>query len=361
MYPRKPAPPSFWRFGQWSECLPPPSNSSQQDGLPHLPEFSEPKAIIAAMDPYEVNATPVPLARAKHAAAVLDAWFEQASTTLTWPPTVKGFVEAAKPLFAPTATADEKFVLGLLDAFRPDLIAAARLEVDLRLTWMAEAAKPRPTTIQPHHDGGKMSPMASEICSWLASLRSRPDAPLSVLQEELDGKIKHSIMTTKGAGIRSRNYWFEDMLWPALCELAVEDLTDLKKYWPTHQEFSFNDPVKAMESRAFWQGQRYMQAPARRFLFEELLPAIVDGKSWDPAQRLGMLEPLLSRVKEHPGLVRDRLELWKSWGGDLDMPVNLPAEEGALSAPRTTAREWLAQNNIDPNAQPAPRPRRRTP
>lgn len=357
MYPRKPPLPSFWRSAQWNEWLPPPSQDAQHDGLPSLPEFTEARKAIAALDPHQVDAPPVSLSLARRAASSLDQWFDQVGETLTWPPTVDGFVQAAKPLLAPSASDQDKFVLGLLDAMRPDLIAALRLEVDLRQSWMSGASQaPSHGSAGSNADG--MSPMASEISSWLSSLRSHKDPPLTLLHEELDGKIKNSIMTTKGAGIRSKNYWFEDLFWPALCELSLEDLTDIRKFWPPHQECTFNDPAKAMDSRAFWQGLRNMPHPARRYLMDKLLPVIVNGQDWTPSQRLEMLDPMLSRVKEHPGIVRERLELWKAWGGDLDMVVDLPMEEGALSAPTTTASEWMKENQIDPDAPSAPRPRR---
>lgn len=358
MFPRKPPLPSFWRSAQWNEWLPAPLNQTEQEGLPKLPVFEEARAIIAALDPHEYNAPPVSLAKAVGAAKALDEWFERVMPELTWPPSVESFVRAAKPLFAPTATEQDRMVLGLLDAFRPDLIAATRLEVDLRETWLAEATKSVIRAPKVVTEAGPLSPMASELTGWITALRSRGDIPSTVLKEELDGRIKNSIITTKGAGQRSKNYWFEDLLWPALCELPLEDLTDLKRFWPDHQEFTFNDPVRAIDSRPFWQGLRNMQQPARRFLMDEFLPSLVNGSSWQPEQRLAMLDPLLSRVKEHPGIIKERLALWTAWGGDLDMPVHLPMEEGALTAPRTTAREWMTQNRIDPDATPSPRPRK---
>ena len=357
MYPRKPPLPSFWRSAQWNEWLPPPSHDAHHDGLPNIPEFDEARQTIAALDPHQVNAPPVPLANARRAASALDAWFDQASAKLTWPPTVEGFVLAATPLFSPSANAQDRFVLGLLDSMRPDLVAAARLEVDLNQSWLSKSS-PTTKSAKPVQSFNEMSSMATEIVSWLTSLRSHKDPPITLLHEELDGKIKNSIMTAKGAGVRSKNYWFEDIFWPALCELSLDDLVDVKKFWPPHQECSFNDPAKAMDSRAFWQGLRNMPHPARRFLMDELLPEIVNGKEWTPSQRLEMLDPMLSRVKEHPGILKERLELWKAWGGDVDMVVDLPVEEGALSAPTTTPSNWMKENQIDPDAPASPRPRR---
>jgi hypothetical protein len=149
-------------------------------------------------------------------------------------------------------------------------------------------------------------------------------------------------------------------MFPALCEMSLPDLKSLVEYWPPHNKCSFNDPARAMESRAFWQGQRRMDGDARYYLMGTLLPTLVDTSDWTSQQRLEMLEPMLLRIKEHPGLVRQRLALWTAWGGDLAETVNLPAAEGDLTAPTTTGNAWLAEQGIDLNAtSPAP-PRKRS-
>ena len=323
----------------------------QHDGLPERPEIEEARAVIAALDPHMTNAAPVALSTAIRAAKSLSHWFDNATTQLTWPPTVAGFSAAARPLFKMDASPEDRWVLGLLDALRPDLVFVAHRDFKAsgEPSWIngapslsAEASSAKAPSSPRTHAASAI------VVEWLNDLRQRDDS-LALLREDLDGKIKRSIVSTKGTQSRARNYWLEDILIPALTDLTVEDLSDLLRFWPTHQKGTFNDPAKAMESRNFWSNLRGMEAPARRFLLSNVLPAIVDTSEWTATQRIEMLEPMIERIKSYPDLVRQRLDLWKAWGGNLDEDVSLPAEEGALSAPTTSARAWLSERGLDPD------------
>lgn len=366
MFARKPPLPSFWQDAQWKEWLT-PVGQDHHDGLPDLPEFEEARAVISALDPHASKAPPVSLASALRAAKSLNTWFESATTHLTWPPTIAGFSAAARPLFAVDATSEDRWVLGLLDALRPDLVALAHHDYKAtgNPSWLEAAqAAPEPTAPAASRSGPRSHAASAIVLEWINELRARSDAPLPLLKEELDGKIKRSVVASKGTGSRARNYWLEDVLIPALTDLTTDDLRDLLHFWPQHQKSTFNDPTKAMEARNFWNNLRNMEPAARRFLLSDVLPALVDTSDWTPAQRLEMLEPMIIRIKAYPNLVRQNLDLWKAWGGDLDQQVDLPIEEGALSAPVTTARTWLATVGVDPDnlealASNTP-PRRRT-
>lgn len=374
MFSRKPPLPSFWQQAQWKDWLPLPSQQEQQSVLPSLPEMQEAREIIAALDPHDVSATPVPLSKALRAAQALDAWFLAAADHLTWPPTASGFSLAAQSLFASDASPQQRFVLGLLDALRPDLVSVAHQAFKLSgvQSWLspmeASPVEPVPAAAPSQAKASQPAPPRHEasvqVKAWLVELRAQPDQPLPLLQEEFDGKIKRAVIESKGTGLRARNYWFEDVLLPALTDLDATDLRDVLKFWPSHQNVTFNDPIKSMEQRSFWMNLRAMDYEPRNVMMTEVLPSLIDASEWTDEQRFGMVDPMVTWIKGYPDLVRQRLDLWKAWGGDLDQEVALPAEEGALTAPTTSARQWLAGIGLDPDHLDAPKPsarRKRSP
>ena len=384
---------------------------------------------LAAPFPYSSPAPrePVTFARLQAVSDSLQAWMAESTTrqSLTWPPSIKGLVQAAAPLFAEDSPHPHA---GLVLAWlRPDLavkvLSAPFRERGVRLSgdWMAisrvlapeatasrkkpldsesippavepsapapdsdrsvrestEAAVP-PMAARPRPQAPAAKPAAEEapaaasleknwLSTWLDDLYAQAEEqglPVASLHALFDGRVKEEATRIKGAGARARNYWFEDVALPALCGLSVEDQQRLLQVWPPHLDTTFNDPVDVLKYPRFWRALRAMPWKERHHLLESVLPTVVDSSAWTHAQRLEMLEPLLDKVTQD-WMVKERLDLWKAWGGNLDAEVPVVGSGSAdpddvfTAAPMTSARRWLADHGLEEPSTTPPAPRSRS-
>lgn len=353
---------------------------------------------------------PVPLSDARAVGRALDAWTESDAfnALMTWPPTRRAF----RALLAKEFEQDPPTLVSLVMAIERPADAAAALHASaphaLAPVWravraaqahaidtvseqavssepvapasppvagsgpFADVAAPAPVpSSEPRLVGasearrapsgtsgtGKPKPTPSEavlvlardMAGWAERAAQQDEA---VVREHINQAIKASIRTNKGVGASGANYWFEDIAFPALCQLPVDTARTVVRLWPQHSGVTFNDPQKAMGNATFWRAIRFTDRPLRTFLVTEALPALVDTSAWTADLRLALLDPLLGPARE-PGrkwLFDERLALWRAWGGRLDeecaVPGAAPSESFLAPSKTTTARAWLLDQHV---------------
>ena len=374
--------PSFWRWNEWSNLWPPhdnDTNSASFDISLCSKDFQslwqKCSNILYILQDNPGFHKPVTLFEVRDLATKIACWIESDSYEIytTIPPTNHGFHQAIAQLLV-----DKNLEISIVLAIvRPkDLIAAIALVSDDNLSndWKKirnhyistdqikaslETKKEDSETkvlLAQKNNGKNELPEKHRIdglrfSKWLEEteeMQKRLSLPSAAIRELWNRYIKSDIIENKGIGEHAANYWFEDIALPALCTLNIRQLEKIVEYWPEHSKVTWNSPENSMENPLFWRAIRSLKQPERNFMLENLLPSLVISDNWSFKNRFKMLSSMVDRTKDHGWLFEERLKLWISWGGNLDLSESVvdysSEQQSVFVIPKTqSARQWLIE------------------
>lgn len=332
-------------------------------GAQGLPEQSA--AVAQLLAGHTAHPTVVTLRRTL---ADIDAWNEWAQHHLTYPPTARAMGTAlVQGLSEETGRIINDLtrqVVGLYPAlswaaFEVVADTLGALPEKLRAEWWPKPAvepKPAPSTPEPAEasvaapapNATRSAAGRNHAARWIRDqllpiARSKKSAPL--LLQEMDEAIKHHFNAT------ARPDWAEDVLLPSLMALTGDELADLMPHWPPAARYPLAKPIDTMSKPKFWAQLRDAEPAAQKILVTTALKQVIQSDDWSTEDRLRMLRQMLGFVRTNRDGFEQRVELWKSWGGNLHEKGVLArdrAEEAETSAFGTSAAaksglDWIAE------------------
>lgn len=190
---------------------------------------------------------------------------------------------------------------------------------------------------------------APKAAPWLAHLLtdlSTSSQAQPLLRQRFDSEIKTQ---RQSAGAS----WFEDEFFPAVAQLSPALLKVMLRNWPDGLHFSPADPIGWVKGNALW-GQLRDAHESKPILMQQVLPRVVDTRGWTDVSRVLMLRFMVSYAKHDPEVFAQRMALWQSWGGRLDMKAPKARDQGDeaegnmfdMSRHQTTVLDWIRAQDV---------------
>jgi hypothetical protein len=118
---------------------------------------------------------------------------------------------------------------------------------------------------------------------------------------------------------RNLEAWWH-VSFPAILSLNTEQIIDFANHWPSPHKIILTNPVNWLKSPSFWNtlNEAHKDKKEKDTAIYYFLEKVVSHEYWSNELKEDILLVLLNYTEKNENLFKSRLELWKSWGGDLD-------------------------------------------
>jgi len=138
-------------------------------------------------------------------------------------------------------------------------------------------------------------------------------------------------------------FWWTECFIPELSKLSIENINAIVSNWPQQHKIIIEDPEKWVSHPSFWRTLKTCKPEVNDLLHQHVLSDIINSEFWNESQFVEILDVITLYTDKDADLFNNRMKLWMSMGGHLDIPI--PSKNNDEFVQSKTVYEYLIEKN----------------